>query len=66
MPLANAAYLFPAILEKVMLDDAMEVTYLAWRYKRKLRQAEGIYQAVWAVWALSYGLCWMVCHSCLL
>ena len=55
----------PAILEKVMPNDPMEIMDLAVRYKRKLRQAEGLYQAVWAIWALAYGLCWMVCLSIL-
>lgn len=43
-----------------MPDDSPEVDVLTSRYARKLRQAEGIYQAVWAMWALAYGLCWAV------
>lgn len=47
-----------------MGEESWQAEELSGRYKRKLRQAEGLYQAVWAVWALAYGLCWMVsdCH----
>lgn len=47
-------------LEAILPDGAEEVDVLALQYKRKLRQAEGLYQAVWAVWALAYGVCWLI------
>lgn len=49
-----------ARLEAILPDDDPQLDQLTLRYTRKLRQSEGIYQAVWAVWALAYGVCWMV------